>query len=153
MSEALPTCCEFHGFEEGGCNGRHCPEGRIDLSAILTRRLSPEEMTRRQQEADLRWQCARSGQMDSRQIAAHIAAGELPFPIGYESADPAHREPVRVAREPLPVSFAGREPFDWQALVLWIGVGVAFGAIAALSIADPRDLSTLWPRVLAALSF
>lgn len=113
----------------------------------------------RRQEAEYLWtrrdleQCAASGQMDSRQLAAHFAAGELSSPIGYESADPAHREPVRVAREPLPVSFAGREPFDWQALVLWIGVGVAFGAIAALSIADPRDLSSFWPRVLAALSF
>lgn len=123
VREALPTCCEYHGFEEGGCNGRNCPEGRVDLRAILTRRI---------QEAEARW---------PRDIA-----------MGSESADPANREPDRVAREPLPITFAEPEPFDWQALVLWIAVVVCFAAVFALSIADPRDLSTLWPRLVAAMS-
>lgn len=78
--------------------------------------------SRRVSEADMLRQCARSGQVDSRQIAAHIAAGE--FPIGYEAADPAHREPVRVAGEPLPISFAGNEPFNWSAVTRW-GAAVA----------------------------
>jgi hypothetical protein len=29
----LPTCCQHHGFDEGDCNGRNCPAGRIDLAA------------------------------------------------------------------------------------------------------------------------
>lgn len=78
--------------------------------------------TRRVQASDLLRQCAASGQCDSRQIAAHIAAGEVT--IGYEAADPAHREPVRVALEPLPVSFAGSEPTDWSAVARW-GAAVA----------------------------
>lgn len=50
------TCCQRNGHAENGCNeGRLCPEGRVDLSAILTRRVSPEEMTRRQQEAEYLW--------------------------------------------------------------------------------------------------
>jgi hypothetical protein len=49
--------------------------------------------------------------MDSRPIASHVAAGALD--IGYEAADPAHREPVRLAREPLPANFSGRvDPED-----------------------------------------
>lgn len=27
----MKTCCEYHGFEEDGCNGRNCPAGRIEL--------------------------------------------------------------------------------------------------------------------------
>jgi hypothetical protein len=137
----MKSCCEHHAdtLPHGCRQGRDCPEH-----------------TRSTQEAEYLWtrnldQCARSGQMDSRQIAAHIAAGELD--VGYESADPAHREPVRMAREPLQVSFAGPEPFDWGALVIWIGVVIAGVSLAALYIADPRDLSTLWPRLVALASF
>lgn len=68
--------------------------------------------------------------------------------VGPEPSEPWWRLPALGARKPLP-----SEPFDWQALVLWIGVAVAFGAIAALSIADPRDLSTIWPRLVALASF
>lgn len=104
------ACCH-----SASCSDTSCP-GRPDPA-----------LTRSTQESEYLWtrnldQCARSGQVDSRQIAAHIAAGELV--IGYESADPAHREPVRVAREPLPVTFAGREPFDWGAFARW-GAAVA----------------------------
>jgi hypothetical protein len=37
------------------------------------------------------------------------------------------------------------EPFDWQLLVIYIGVAVAFGAVLALS--------TSWPQMVAWLSF
>lgn len=85
---------------------------------------SDAELTRRIQEAESRW--------------AVEAIGVEASLTGITFVGPEPEEP---------------EPFDWQGLVLWIGVGVAFGAIAALSIADPRDLSSFWPRVLAALSF
>lgn len=143
MSEALPTCCEFHGYQEGGCNGRNCPEGRVDLRAILTRRVS---------EADMLRQCARSGQVDSRQIAAHAAAGELDG-LGVEAADaprvtglvpPIVTTELRPVRKPLAV--------DWQGVVIYGGVVACMFALAWLSTADPRDLSSFWPRVLAALS-
>lgn len=130
------ACCH-----SASCSDTSCP-GRPDPA-----------LTRSTQEAEYLWlrDCARSGQVDSRQIAAHIAAGEMD--VGYEAADPARREPVRVAREPLQVNFAGPEPFDWGALVIWIGVVVAGVSLAALYIADPRDLSTLWPRLVALASF
>lgn len=101
------ACCH-----RADCADRACP-GRPDPDTTL-----------RTQEAEYLWlrDCARSGQVDSRQIASHIAAGELD--VGYESADPAHREPVRVAGEPLPISFAGNEPFNWSAVTRW-GAAVA----------------------------
>jgi hypothetical protein len=56
-------------------------------------------------------------------------------------------------RRALPI--AGREPFDWQLLVIWIAVAVAFGAVAAMSfgpqIAELIDY--LWPRLVVAASF
>lgn len=85
VREALPSCCQYHGFEENGCNGRNCPEGRIDLRALATR----------------------------------------------------------------------REPFDWQLLVIWIAVAVAFGAVAAMSFGPQiaELIDTLWPRLVFAASF
>jgi hypothetical protein len=121
----MKSCCEHHAdtLPHGCRQGRDCPEH-----------------TRSTQEAEYLWtrnldQCARSGQMDSRQIAAHIAAGELD--VGYESADPAHREPVRMAREPLPVSFAGREPIDWTAVTRW-GAAVALCVVWAVLVIYAR---------------
>ena len=111
-----PMFCEGRA----DCGDRHCPGHPVN---------SDEELTRRQQEAELRWQCR--DQMDSRQLAAHFAAGE--FPIGYESADPAHREPVRVAGEPLPISFAGNEPFNWSAVTRW-GAAVALCVLWAVLV-------------------
>lgn len=114
----MKSCCEhFADTLPYGCRqGRDCPE-----------------RTMRTQEAEYLWlrDCARSGQMDSRQIAAHYAAGELD--VGYEAADPARREPVRVAREPLPVSFAGREPIDWTAVTRW-GAAVALCVLWAVLV-------------------
>ena len=97
------ACCRRPDCADESCPGRPDPA-----------------LTRRTQEAEYLWtrnldQCARSGQMDSRQIAAHIAAGELD--VGYEAADPAHREPVRVAREPLPVSFYRASRSELKAIV------------------------------------
>jgi hypothetical protein len=133
------TCCERNGFadkaEQCKC-GRLCPEGRVDLSAILTRRVAERDMLR---------QCCASGQADSRQIAAHIAAGELRLTEqdgGYECA--------------LPITYCGpepKEPTDWQAVTLWAAVILCFAVVVALSIADPRDLSTIWPRLVALASF
>lgn len=38
------TCCERNGYgEHGCCEGKRCPEGRVDLSAILTRRILPTD--------------------------------------------------------------------------------------------------------------
>lgn len=34
-TDHIPTCCQAHGFEEGGCNGRNCPAGRIDIAAAV----------------------------------------------------------------------------------------------------------------------
>src|SRR3990172_5530828 len=68
---AVKSCCEhFADTLPNGClQGRDCPE-----------------RTRSTQEAEYLWlrDCARSGQGDLRQIAAHIAAGELD--VGYEAA-------------------------------------------------------------------
>jgi hypothetical protein len=96
----MTSCCEhFADTLPHGCRqGRDCPE-----------------RTRSAQEREQLRDCARSGQGDLRQIAAHIAAGELD--VGYEAADPARREPVRVAREPLPVSFYRASRSELKAIV------------------------------------
>jgi hypothetical protein len=97
--------------------------------------------TRRISEADMLRMCAASGQMDSRQMAAHIKASEMDG-IGVECALPIIVDDIKPARE-----------IDWQAVVLVAAVAFTWLAILALSIADPRDLSTLWPRLVALASF
>jgi hypothetical protein len=106
----MKSCCEHHAdtLPHGCRQGRYCPEH-----------------TRSSQEAEYLWtrnldQCARSGQVDSRQIAAHIAAGEMDG-IGVEAADAARvtGAPI-VTTELRPV----REPFDWSAFARW-GAAVA----------------------------
>jgi len=87
-------------------------------------------------------QCSGSGQCDSRQIAAHIRAGELDG-IGNECALPIIVDDIKPAREPV----------DGQTVVIALAVAFTWIAVLYLSTADPRDLSTLWPRVLALLSF
>ena len=90
----MKSCCEHHAdtLPHGCRQGRDCPE-----------------RTRSTQEAEYLWlrDCARSGQVDSRQIAAHIAAGELDG-IGVEAADAARvtgapivTTELREVREPL----------------------------------------------------
>jgi hypothetical protein len=89
--------------------------------------------------------CARSGQMDSRQIAAHVAAGELRLTesdIGFECALPI-KEPA--------IQYAGREPISGEAKVLIAALALAWGLIAALSYSD--DLVALWPTLVALASF
>ena len=75
--------------------------------------------------------CARSGQMDSRQIAAHIAAGELDG-IGVEAADAA-----RVTGAALPIVTDElrmvREPIDWSAVTRW-GAAVALCVLWAVLV-------------------
>ena len=103
----MKSCCEhFADTLPNGCRqGRDCPE-----------------RTRSTQEAEYLWlrDCARSGQGDLRQIAAHIAAGEMDG-IGVEAADAARvtGAPI-VTTELRPV----REPFDWSAFARW-GAAVA----------------------------
>jgi len=111
------NCCDRHSDTlPHGCNqGRACPE-----------------RTRRVQEHELRRQCAASGQMSAAQIAAHARAGE--FAIGYESADPASREPVKVALEPLPLQFVGNEPTDWPAIARWSAVAALCALWTAIVI-------------------
>ena len=136
--------------------------------------------TRRQQEADLRWQCR--DQMDARQFAAHTAAGDfLPLgdhhagivgyapaeldAIGVEAADAARvtgavpivTYDIKPAREPwwrLP-ALGARKPIavDWQGVVVYGSAVACLFIVGWLSTADPRDLSSFWPRVLALLSF
>lgn len=98
------------------CVTDSCRQGRDrcptpELCAKRTRRVQEREQLR---------DCARSGQMDSRQIASHIAAGELDG-IGVEAADAARvtGAPI-VTTELRPV----REPFDWSAFARW-GAAVA----------------------------
>ena len=119
----LPSCCQYHGYEEGGCNGRNCPEGRVDLRALLTRR---------QQEAESRW----AQDIGVEAADAARVTGAVP---------PIVTTDLRKARKPLAV--------DWQGVVIYGGVVACMFALAWLSTADPRDLSSFWPRVLAALSF
>lgn len=96
----LRTCCEhFADTLPHGCRqGRDCPE-----------------RTRSTQEAEYLWlrDCARSGQMDSRQIAAHYAAGELDG-IGNECALPIIVDDIKPAT-------------NWIAFARW-------GAVVALCV-------------------
>ena len=118
----MKSCCEHHAdtLPHGCRQGRDCPEH-----------------TRSTQEAEYLWtrnldQCARSGQMDSRQIAAHIAAGELDG-IGVEAADVAR---VTGAAPPIVTTELRevREPVDWSAVTRW-GAAVALCVLwAALVI-------------------
>lgn len=110
------TCCQRNGHAEHGCiEGRLCPEGRCDLRALLTRRVSPEQLT-----------------------------------VGYEGADAARVTGTLIVTDELREV---REPIDWHAVVVWASVAACITAIAWLSIADPRDLSSFWPRLNALLSF
>jgi hypothetical protein len=73
----------------------------MSLSKIATHRISDTALL----EA-----CARSGQVDSRQIHAHQVAGELPLHDGDYGVECA-----------LPISYSGpepREPLDPQAVVI-----------------------------------
>jgi len=134
VRESAGSCCDQHAETlPHGCNqGRACPE-----------------RTRRVQEHELRWtdelrQCAASGQMSAAQIAAHARAGE--FAMGDASADPAHRAPVQVAPEPLPVSFAGPEPSEptWPfVLVTAVVACVTLGLIAAYLMTNWHALELL----------
>ena len=89
-------------------------------------------------------ECAASGQMSAAQIAAHARAGD--FAIGYESADPATREPVKVALEPLPLQFVGPEPSEptWPfVLVTAVVACVTLGLIAAYLMTNWHALELL----------
>jgi hypothetical protein len=90
------------------CGDRHCPGHPVN---------SDEELTRRQQEAELRWQCR--DQMSARQLYEHARAGD--FGVGDESANPALVTPPR---EAMPVQLVGKEPTDWSAITRW-GAAVA----------------------------
>lgn len=85
------------------------------------------ERTRRQQEAEARHQTERA-------IAADPVGVEAALPIQYAEPEPAPR-------------------LSGEAKVLIVAVCLFWLAILALSIADPRDLSTLWPRLVALASF
>lgn len=96
----MKSCCEHHAdtLPHGCRQGRDCPEH-----------------TSSTQEAEYLWlrnldQCARSGQMDSRQIASHIAAGELDG-IGNECALPIIVDDIKPAT-------------NWSAFARW-GAAVA----------------------------
>jgi hypothetical protein len=105
----------------------------MSLSKIATHRISDTALL----EA-----CARSGQVDSRQIHAHQVAGELRLTesdVGYESS--------------LPISYYGpepREPLDPQAVVIVCAFVLVWAVIGALMYSD--DLVQMWPRMVAALS-
>ena len=132
------ACCHRPDCADHDCQGRN--------SAIATRRV---------QEHELRRQCAASGQMSAAQIAAHARAGE--FAMGYESADPAGREPVKVALEPLPLQFVGPEPSEstWPfVLVTALVACVTLGLVAAYLLTHWNTLiDQLWPSLVFAASF
>ena len=112
------ACCHSASCSDTSCPGRPDPEH-----------------TRRTQEAEYLWtrnldQCARSGQMDSRQIAAHIAAGELDG-IGVEAADAARvTGAVPIVTDDLREV---REPIDWTAVTRW-GAAVALCVLWAVLV-------------------
>jgi hypothetical protein len=64
------TCRPMFCEGRADCGDRHCPGHPVN---------SDEELTRRLQEAELRWQCR--DQMDARQLYEHERAGEL-MPVG-----------------------------------------------------------------------
>jgi hypothetical protein len=91
--------------------------------------------------------CRHDAKCDSRNCAGHPRNNERQIasdPIGVEAA--------------LPIQYVGTEPapFNWELTVIWIAVAVAFGAVLALSIVDPRNLTdwlpAVWPRLVVALS-
>jgi hypothetical protein len=112
-------------------------DGEHDLRRVLTQPCRSDLLA-----------CARSGQMDSRQIAAHVAAGELRLTesdIGFECALPI-KEPA--------IQYAGREPISGEAKVLIAAVTVTWLTVMALSIQDlPERIVSLWPAIVAFASF
>lgn len=72
--------------------------------------------------------------------------------LGVEAADAPRvtgAVPPIVTTELRPV----REPWSGEAKLLIVAVTLTWLMVLYLSVADPRDLSSFWPRVLAALSF
>lgn len=107
------ACCRSASCSDTACPGRPDPA-----------------LTRRVQERELLRQCSGSGQCDSRQIAAHISAGEMDG-IGVEAADAPRvtgAVPI-VTIELRPV----REPFDWSAVTRW-GAAVAICIVWTLIV-------------------
>jgi hypothetical protein len=101
------ACCHSASCSDTSCPGRPDPEH-----------------TRRTQEAEYLWtrnldQCARSGQVDSRQIASHIAAGELDG-IGNECALPIIVDDIKPAT-------------NWSAFARW-GAAVALCVLWAVLV-------------------
>jgi hypothetical protein len=65
-------------------------------------------------------------------------------PLGVEAALPNTYRPAPGYPPVTQQTPEDSEPFDWQLIVVWIGVAVAMGAVLALSS---------WPQMVAWLSF
>lgn len=140
------ACCHRPDCADHECEGRPDPA-----------------LTRRQQEAELRWQCR--DQMDASQFAAHAAAGDFPTVGDRHAGTVGHASPLQLTEQDggyecaLPITFAGDEPeperwhFPVESKVLLIAIALTWLAVLWLYTADPRDLFAFWPRVLALLSF
>jgi hypothetical protein len=66
------------------------------------------------------------------------------YPLGVEAALPNTYRPAPGYPPVTQQTPEDSEPFDWQLIVVWIGVAVAMGAVLALSS---------WPQMVAWLSF
>lgn len=138
----------------------------MSLTNTATHRVNDEDMARRAQERELLWQCR--DQMDARRVYEHERAGDF-LPIGDSHAgivgyaageldglgvEAADAPRVTGAVPPIVTTELRPVPrvIDWQGVVIALAVAFTWIAVVYLSTADPRDLSSFWPRVLAALS-
>jgi hypothetical protein len=79
------------------------------------------------------------------------------YAIGYLSVFLRWRDHAAAKRAGHLATLIPTDPVDWELLIVWVGVAVAFGAVLALSIVDPRNLTdwlpAIWPRAVVALNF